>query len=126
MGRIRGAYVAESVYGKGNVRMGVNEDHNGKDLVINLGNDLGSLPVQIKKLSRRKEAQRPANPKNKYIQINYEVPSSDPKTATGRESKPFKHWVAGWGDRLERLDNGFIVFKPPMFELKNLLDGIVE
>ena len=31
-----------------------------------------------------------------------------------------------WGDRLKRLDNGFIVFRPPMFRLDNLLQGIVE
>ena len=124
--QIQGAYVAESVYGKGNVRMGVNEDYKGKDLVINLGNKRGFLPVQIKKSSERKEAQRPANPKNKYPQISYEVPSSDPKTLKGTERVPFKRWRLKWGDRLERLDNGFIVFKPPMFELKNLLKGIVE
>ena len=39
---------------------------------------------------------------------------------------PFERWRKQWGDRLERLDNGFIVFSLPMFELKNLLDGIVE
>ena len=65
--QVQGAYVAESIYGKGNVRMGVNDDHKGKDLVINLGNRVGSLPVQIKKLSHRKEAQRSSSPRNKYV-----------------------------------------------------------
>ena len=123
--QIQGAYVAEHVYGKGNVRMGVSEDHRGKDLVINLGDDVGFLPVQIKKLSYRKEAQRPNSAKNKYIQIDYAV-APPPKTSTGRDSKPFQRWLEEWGDKLERLENGFVVFKPKMFELRNLLDGIVE
>lgn len=42
------------------------------------------------------------------------------------DDKPYTDWEARWGDRLKRLDNGFIVFRPPMFELQNLLQGIVE
>jgi len=124
--QIQGAYVAESIYGKANVRMGVSDDHRGKDLVINLGRNIGSLPVQIKKQSYRKEAQRATSPKNKYIQIEYAVPSSSPLTKAGKESVPFKRWQEEWGDKLERLDNGFIVFKPPMFMTQNLLAGIIE
>lgn len=34
--QIQGAYVAETIFGAGNVRMNVSDDHRGKDLVIKL------------------------------------------------------------------------------------------
>ena len=124
--QIQGAYVAEVVYGEGKVEMGVDIDHSGKDLVINLGESLGRMPIQIKKKSQRPEARRQSSPRNKFIQVIYEVPQSGPLTRTGKESIPYKRWHGEWGDRLERLDNGFIIFKKEMFVLTNLLKGIVE
>lgn len=124
--QIQGAYVAETVYGVGNVEMGVDIDHSGKDLVINLGESLGRIPVQIKKKSLRPEAQRSSSPRHRFIQVVYEVPSSGPLTKTGRESVPYKRWHEKWGNKLERLDNGFVIFKKEMFLLTNLLEGIVE
>ena len=124
--QIQGAYVAEVVYGVGNVDMGVDIDHSGKDLVINLGNSLGRMPIQIKKRSRRPEARRLSSPRNRFIQVVYEVPRSGPLTKTGKESKPYRRWHDEWGTKLERLDNGFIIFKKEMFVLTNLLEGTVE
>ena len=52
---------------------------------------------------------------NQIINITYEITSSGPKTPTGKTSIPFARWQEKWGDKLERLNNGFIVFKPTMF-----------
>ena len=124
--QIQGAYVAEQIYGRGNVEMGVGIDQSGKDMVITLREGL-RLPVQIKKLSARPEARRKSNPKHRYIEVSYKVPSSGQYTPrTGKESKPYKDWQEEWGDKLERLDNGFIIFKQKMFEPGNLLKGIIE
>ena len=51
----------------------------------------------------------------KSVNITYEITSSGPKTPTGKTSIPFARWQEKWGDKLERLNNGFIVFKPTMF-----------
>ena len=128
--QIQGAYVAETIYGVGNVAMSVNDDLRGKDLVIDLGGP-GKLPVQIKKRSERAEAQRNTGRgsrrnRQKYIQVDYAVPSAAPLTKAGKPSKPYTDWERQWGDRLKRLDNGFVVFRPQMFELQSLLQGIVE
>lgn len=126
--QIQGAYVAETIYGQGKVAMSVNDDQRGKDLVIDLGAP-GKLPVQIKKRSERAEAQRNTGRgrnRQRYIQVDYAVPGAAPLTKTGRPSIPYTNWERQWGDRLKRLDNGFIVFRRPMFELQNLLQGIVE
>ena len=88
----------------------------------------GRLPVQIKKRSERPEAQRGPGrgSRQKYIQVGYDVPAADPMTKAGKPSKRYAEWEAQWGDLLKRLDNGFIVFRPPTFELQNLWQGIVE
>ena len=128
--QIQGAYVAETIYGVGNVTMSVNDDLRGKDLVIDLGAP-GKLPVQIKKLSERAEAQRSTGRgsqrnRQRYIQVQYAVPSVAPLTKAGKPRKPYTDREHRWGDRLKRLDHGFIVFRPQMFALQSLLQGIVE
>lgn len=124
--QIQGAYIAESIHGKGNVHMGVSEDRHGKDLVINLGENIGKLPVQIKKLSNRTDVHLNRSRKDKFVRVEYEV-SPPPKTPkTGKDSVRFKRWQEKWGDKLERLDNGFVIFRANMFKTPNLLSGIVE
>lgn len=128
--QIQAAYVAETIYGSGKVAMSVNEDQRGKDLIIDLGGP-GKLPVQIKKRSERAEARRNVargqrSNRKRYIQVEYAVPSAGPLTKTGKPSKPYADWEKEWGDRLKRLENGFIVFRPPMFQLQNLLQGIID
>ena len=122
--QIQGAYVAEDIYGKGKVQMGVDIDHSGKDLVIELGEGM-RFPVQIKKQSERHEAVRRANPRHRFIEITYEVPREKYKL-DGQVREPYRRWEATWGTKLERLDNGFIVFKHAMFDRANLLKGLIE
>ena len=123
--QIQGAYVAEEIYGLGNVEMGVNLDHLGKDMVINLG-DYGRMPIQIKKLTQRTEGQRSSKPKVSYIQVSYAVPTSGPYTKKGELRKPYKKWLHEWGHKLDQLDNGFVIFKRPAFEFQELIQGLVE
>ena len=123
--QVQGAYVAEDIYGKGKVEMGVDIDHSGKDIVIELGPGL-RFPVQIKKLSERPEATRKRNPKHKFIEISYQVPSSGKYKKDGGVREPYKRWESEWGGKLERLDNGFVIFKRGMFEKDNLLRGLIE
>ena len=118
--QIQGGYVAETIYGKSKVEISVNQDRKGKDMVIDMGK-AGRMPIQIKKLSNRVEAQRKANADKGFIEILYAVPPSSPFTKTGKPSKPYNDWVEAWGDKLERLDNGFVIFKRRMFELETLL-----
>lgn len=122
--QIQGAYVAEKIHGKGKVAMGVDIDQSGKDIVIEFSKGM-RLPVQIKKISARRDMPR-GTPRYKYIELRYAVPTSGPKTKTGKESKPYKDWEKEWSDKLTRLDNGFVIFKPAMFTVENLLAGIIE
>ncbi len=123
--QIQGAYVAESICGKGKVEMGVNNDYRGKDIVVELGTDM-RLPLQIKKLSARPEAKRVTSPRHRYIQVDYAVPPCGKYTKGGEIRIPYKRWEDEWGDRLEALGNGFVLFKKEMFGKQNLLRGIIE
>lgn len=105
--------------------MGVDIDHSGKDLVIELGDEM-RFPVQIKKISMRPEATRERSPRHRFIEIAYKVPNTDKYKLDGEVRKPYKDWEDAWGDKLERLDNGFIIFKRRMFEKDNLLKGLIE
>lgn len=127
--QIQGAYVAETIYGLNSVTMGVDADHSGKDIIIDFGQqfgqNFGKLPLQIKKISYRPEAQRgsPGQLVRDFVKVEYAVPNSGPLTSTGKPSRGYARWVEKWGDYLKRLENGFIVFKPAMFEARNLLTG---
>ena len=41
-------------------------------------------------------------------------------TKTGRKSIPFSRWKDKWEGKLERLDNGFVIFLPEMFSMENI------
>ena len=121
--QIQGAYVAEEIYGRGNVKMSVNEDHRGKDFHIKIREDAW-IGVQIKKETHSREVRAPRRRQRsgrEIIDVIYAVPGCDPRTPTGRVSVPYTRWEGLWGDRLKRLDNGFIVFRHAMFEISNLL-----
>lgn len=125
--QIHGAYVAETIYGRGRVHMGVNADHMGKDMVIDLGMDYGRMPIQIKKKSQRSDMPNRRPPRNKYIQVVYAVPPTDRFKRDGKTPrKPYLDWKREYGPYLELLDNGFVIFKREQFVLKKLLDGMVE
>ena len=42
--------------------------------------------------------------------------AADPKLLLEKQVS-LSRWQEKWGDKLERLNNGFIVFKPTMFSL---------
>lgn len=123
--QIQGAYVAEDIYGKGKVEMGVSIDHSGKDLIIELGEGM-RFPVQIKKESWRKEAVRRSGTGPKFIRVDYAVPAGEKYKKDGSVRKPYQDWQEKWGDKLEVLENGFIIFKREMFQRQNLLAGLIE
>lgn len=119
--QIQAGYVAESVFGDGSVEMSAELDWQGIDMRIS-----GSgrqVNVQIKKESLSREVRKPypiTKRNRKIINLIYEVPGCDPVTPTGKESQPFKRWQDKWSGKLERLDNGFIVFRPMMFNKDEL------
>ena len=79
------------------------------------------ISIQIKKETLSREVRMPwqfTKKNNQIINITYEITSSGPKTPTGKTSIPFARWQEKWGDKLERLNNGFIVFKPVIFLFK--------
>ncbi len=124
----QGAYVAEEIYGKGNVSMSVSQDHRGRDMIINIPN-IGQCGLQTKKVTGRKEArrvERVAGTKAQPINVVYEIPASGPLTPTGKPSKAYRKWESEWGHLLNRLENGFVVFRPPMFQPENLLNCIIK
>ena len=124
--QIQGAYVAEEIYGRGNVEMSVNEDHRGKDFRIKI-QEGAWIGVQIKKETRSREVRAPRRRERsgrEIIDVTYAVPGCDPRTRTGKISVPYARWKRLWGDRLKRLDNGFIVFRTAMFELSNLWSAV--
>ena len=118
----QGAYVAEEIYGKGNVDMGVDLDRRGRDIVITPAKG-EVIAVQIKKISHRQEALRRSSPKRGCVRVDYAVPSEGRYRKDGKERIPYKRWREDWGDRLEFLDNGFVIFRRKMFERRNLLKG---
>lgn len=119
--QIQGGYVAETIYGKGTVHMSAELDFSGIDLTIKT--EKADINIQIKKetLSREVRTPKPITKRGvKIVNITYEVPGVDPTTPTGKESVPFKRWEEKWGDKLKRLDNGFIIFRERMFSLDNI------
>ena len=121
--QIQAGYVAESVFGDGSVEMSAELDWQGIDMRIS--NSGKQVNVQIKKESLSREVRKPypiTKRKQKIINLVYEVPGCDPLTPTGKESQPFKRWRDKWSGKLERLDNGFIVFRPMIFNKDELFD----
>lgn len=121
--QIQAAYVLEGIYGRGRVRMGVELDRSGTDIAVRCLGD-HDLYIQVKKETMRKDLPSgPAvkrGPKKKKVRLVYAVPRSRRKK-DGSPSKPYLDWENAWGDRLEHLENGFVIFKPAYFELGNLI-----
>lgn len=120
--QIQGGYVAEGIYGKGKVEMSAALDYRGVDMKIRDGSR--EINIQIKKETASREVRAPWHSHKKgvpIVNLTYAVPGCGPLTPTGKPSTPFAHWRENWGDKLVRLDNGFIVFLPAMFARKNLV-----
>ena len=121
--QIHAGYVAESVFGEGTVAMSGELDHQGADFQVTYKKKI--LNYQVKKKSFSGEVRRgKGGVKNKiggeFIDINYEVPSSDyfenPKKKDGKYKLPYKRFQDN--KELKRFSNGFVVFTPYAFERK--------
>lgn len=121
--QIHAGYVAESVFGEGTVTMSGELDHQGADFQVKYKGKI--LNYQVKKKSFSGEVRRgKGGVKNKiegqFIDINYEVPSSDyfenPKKKDGKYKLPYKRFQEN--KELKRFPNGFVVFAPYAFEQK--------
>ncbi len=121
--QIHAGYVAESVFGEGTVAMSGELDHQGADFQVKYRNKI--LNYQVKKKSFSGEVRRGKGGvkikiEGQFIDINYEVPSSDyfenPKKKDGEYKLPYKRFQDN--KELKRFPNGFVVFTPYAFELK--------
>ena len=124
--QIQGGYAAEAVYGVGNAEMSAALDYAGIDIRVRPTASDEWRNIQIKKETMSREVRAPWPKQYRGVDIVmmiYEIPGCNPLTKTGKESVPFARWRDKWAGKLERLDNGFIVFRPEMFLLENLGGG---
>lgn len=121
--QIHAGYVAESVFGAGTVSMSGELDHQGADFQILYKGKI--LNYQVKKKSFSGEVRRGKGGVKKqidgeFVDINYEVPSSEyfdnPKKKDGGYKLPYKRFQEN--KELKRFPNGFVVFAPYPFEQK--------
>ena len=120
--QIQGGYVAEELYGRGNVQMSEPLDRKGIDIQILDGNETFNIQIKKESMSREVRAPRQMTRYNEeIIVVSYEVPGCDPITKKTRQpARPFQRWSDKWRGKLCRLDNGFIIFLPDMFERDNI------
>lgn len=121
--QIHAGYVAESVFGEGAVAMSAELDHQGADFQITYKGRV--LNYQVKKKSFSGEVRRGKGGvknqiKGEFVDINYEVPSSDyfenSKKKDGKYKLPYLRFIEN--KELKRFPNGFVVFTPYAFEQK--------
>ena len=121
--QIHAGYVAESIFGEGTVAMSGELDHQGADFQVRYKGKI--LNYQVKKKSFSGEVRRGKGGVKKqidgqFVDINYEVPSSEyfdnPKKKDGEYKLPYKRFQEN--KELKRFPNGFIVFAPYAFEQK--------
>lgn len=121
--QIHAGYVAESVFGEGTVAMSGELDHQGADFQVKYKGKI--LNYQVKKKSFSGEVRRGKGGVKKqiegeFIDINYEVPSSDyfenPKKKDGEYKLPYLRFIKN--KELKRFPNGFVVFTPLPFKKK--------
>ncbi|KKU94326.1 MAG: Type II restriction enzyme TaqI [Candidatus Jorgensenbacteria bacterium GW2011_GWA1_48_13] len=121
--QIHAAYVAESVFVSGTVRMSEALDRAGADFQVQYKKK--TLNYQVKKISFSREV-RKEKPKSKqplegeFFDITYDVPSDsyfrNPKRKNGKYRLPYLRFKEN--KNLKRLPNGFVVFTPLIFEEK--------
>ncbi len=117
--QIQGGYVAESVFGKGAVKMSEALDRMGADIRVEYKGRI--LNYQIKKTSFSGVKSARHLPRKKAegesVDIFYEVPSSgifvNPKKLNGEPRLPYERFMED--KRTERLSNGFIIFTEEAF-----------
>src|SRR3989344_5572124 len=110
--QIHAGYVTESIFGEGTVAMSGELDHQGADFQVK--NKSFSGEVRRGKGGVKKQID------GQFVDINYEVPSSEyfdnPKKKDGEYKLPYKRFQEN--KELKRLSNGFVVFAPYAFEQK--------
>lgn len=119
--QIHAGYVAESVFGEKTVKMSGELDHKGADFQVEYQGKILNYQVKKKSLGRevRQDKPKSKNPlPGEFIDIKYEVPSSDyfenPKKKNGEYKLPYKRFKEN--KELKRFPNGFVVFTPYAFE----------
>lgn len=127
--QIHAGYVAEKVFGVGNVKMSSELDHAGADIRVEYKNH--NLNYQIKKTSfagvrSPTPLPRKATLDGKNMGVFYEVPNSaifkNPKRKDGTNRKAFQRFNEN--PKIKRLDNGFIIFTDYVFKIeKNVIDA---
>lgn len=129
--QIQGGYVAETVFGKGAVRMGTDLDHKNIDILVLNNDGTERLRIQTKKETHRPEIARMhknIENVNGAIDIYYTVPDSKTydnpyykRSGKGYkvdDEKPFVKKFVKWHPEtgiLDRLDNGFVIFTKNAF-----------
>lgn len=119
--QIHAGYVAESVFGDKTVSMSRELDSQGADIRVEYKGKF--VNYQVKKTSHSGVMSRRPLPRKKTLKgdpvdIKYEVPTclSNPKTKKGDFRKPYLRFLKD--KRVKAFDNGFVVFKPFVFEEK--------
>lgn len=118
--QIHAGYVAECVFGENTVEMNEELDHRGKDFVITYNNK--TLPIQVKKESKRPEARIQRNSDDSTVTIRYCVPQRNdfesPRYKKTNEIKPQMLDFCEFSSDgiLDRYNNGFVVFIAKTFE----------
>lgn len=127
--QIHAGYVAESVFGEGTVEMSSELDHQGADFRVTYKEKKLNYQVKKETFSREVRAEKKTRKQlhGKFIRIVYKVPNFDmildPHKKKGGFKKAFSEFKRDWLDteKIKVLDNGFIVFKPKIFEEEKAL-----
>lgn len=135
--QIHAGYVAESVFGKGNVIMNSDLDHKGIDMQINYCDKL--INVQIKKVTKRPEIARMHSHDAKIGDVyniwyvvpqdkDYENPYYKVKNRQGELRDSLKQFVKfNKNGTLDRLENGFVIFNMKEFlNIKYEIDANID
>ncbi|MDR1361245.1 MAG: TaqI family restriction endonuclease [Rickettsiales bacterium] len=120
--QIHAGYVAESVFGIGNIEMSTKLDHEGIDILVHY-KDI-DIKIQVKKDTARREiARMDRASKGDIIDIYYVVPSDYdiPYYSIKSKQGQLRPWANEFvkfnpDGTMDRLDNGFVIFVKKVFE----------
>lgn len=120
--QIQGGHLANTMYHK--VEMSAQLDYSGIDIRIFPESKSDEyINIQVKKESLSREVRAPwpqIKNQEQIINITYEVTYAQPLTKTGKISVPYNRWSKRYKDKLQILDNGFVIFLPGMFAKDNI------
>ena len=120
--QIHAGYVAESVFGSNTVSMSAALDHNGADFQVLYKEYTLNYQVKKKTFSREVRVAKKGKKKEKgvFIDIAYEVPAREYFDNPYKKNGEYKvHYLRFKKNKnLTRLQNGFVIFTPKVFEKK--------